>query len=175
MYSFFDLLHFSQAGAPVAQLLTTGTMAAQFQIFLRQAGEEPIPIDVSPTDTIKDIKSRNAGFSSAQLSLGRRFLKNASTMQEHDIKAGVTLNAFIKKAPTGFGSSQRQKAAEIFLKSSRSGRRRRRGVVDRVPGAIAFRGRGVRSSAYTYINTCTAQLSSSSPLSSALLSSHSDK
>ena len=117
MYSFFDLLHFSQAGAPVAQLLTTGTMAAQFQIFLRQAGEEPIPIDVSPTDTIKDIKSRN-GFSSAQLFLGRRFLKNASTMQEHDIKAGVTLNAFIKKAPTGFGSSQRRKAAEISLKSA---------------------------------------------------------
>ena len=73
-------------------------MAAQFQIFLRQAGEEPLPIDVGPTDTIKDIKNRS-GFPGAQLFLGRQFLKNTSMIQEHDIKVGVTLNAFIEMAP----------------------------------------------------------------------------
>ena len=31
-------------------------------------------------------------------------MKNTSTIQEHDIKVGVTLNAFIKKAPKGFAS-----------------------------------------------------------------------
>ena len=51
------------------------------------------------SDTIKD-----KWFPGAQLFLGRQFLKNTSTIQEHDIKVGVTLNAFIKKAPKGFAS-----------------------------------------------------------------------
>ena len=43
MHSFFDLLHFFQAGALVAQLLTTGAMAAQFQIFLWPGGRGAYP------------------------------------------------------------------------------------------------------------------------------------
>ena len=71
-------------------------MVEQFQIFLRKPGEEPVPIDVNPTDTIQDIKSRH-NMSNAKLFVGRKFLKNASTLQEKGVVAGMTLNLSVMK------------------------------------------------------------------------------
>ena len=98
-------------------------MAEQFQIFLRKPGEEPTPIDVNPTDTIQDIKSRH-NISNAKLFVGRKFLKNATTLQEKGVTAGMTLNAFTNKVPSGFGSMGEYKSAQKLkhgeIKSSRA-------------------------------------------------------
>ena len=86
-------------------------MAEQFQIFLRKPGEEPTPIDVNPTDTIQDIKSRH-NMSNANLFVGRKFLKNATTLQEKGVTAGMTLNAFTNKVPSGFASMGEYESAQ---------------------------------------------------------------
>ena len=86
-------------------------MAEQFQIFLRKPGEEPTPIDVNPTDTIQDIKSRH-NISNAKLFVGRKFLKNATTLQEKGVTAGMTLNAFTNKVPSGFASMGEYESAQ---------------------------------------------------------------
>ena len=92
-------------------------MAEQFQIFLRKPGEEPTPIDVNPTDTIRDIKSRH-NISNVKLFVGRKFLKNATTLQEKGVTAGMTLNAFTNKVPSGFGSMGEYLSAQKLKRGS---------------------------------------------------------
>ena len=96
-------------------------MAEQFQIFLRKPGEEPTPIHVSPTDTIQDVKSGH-DLSKMRLFLGRKFLKNATTLAEQGIKANTSLNALAANAPPAnfasrgeYQSAQKLKRGEIKI------------------------------------------------------------
>ena len=88
------------------------------QIFVKQPGMDSIKTEEKPTDTIASIKEQ-LGLSGAQFWLGRKFLKNCSTLEECGVQQGATINALQNnKVPGGFANRGHYQSA-MKLKSGK--------------------------------------------------------
>ena len=93
---------------------------AQFHVFLRKPGEDACLINVSPTDTPKDVKSGH-GLVNVRMYLNSKYLKDSMTLVEQGVKSTMTLNVVNSNGPVaGFASPRGMSGSEHSMLKARS-------------------------------------------------------
>ena len=79
---------------------------ATMQIFVKEVGQQPRKVEVSPSTTIADLRTQLAlSSSNVKVRLHQQTLHMNKTLETRGVKAGDTLTIFINNAaPKGFSS-----------------------------------------------------------------------
>ena len=82
-------------------------------IFVKQVGEEAVPITAMPDDTSLDLKNRLGFAKGVSLRFAGKTVRNSMSLKEAGVKEGSVLAAFVtNKPPQGFESRKQYMAAQ---------------------------------------------------------------